>query len=286
MTTIGPPLYMRRARVTIEVDGQRTEIPAGPHGFRITFKAKLSAKRADNELKLDLFNLSPELRAAFKKGASVTLEAGYEDLIGIVFKGDVLHGSTKRTGADLITSVDVADGAARRAGAFVAQSFKAGTKPQDQVAALLRAAGGDQGFKAQIKAKIASAKGEGKSVFGLVQDELAALVGPQGYEVSSQAGQLQITERGKPTSDPAIFLSVSTGLAGTPSPLEDKGRARIPAQLQPGFFPRRAVQLDISGFEGEDTAAPGFYVLDVVELQGDTHAGPWAATLDASPLEL
>ena len=283
---IGPLLFLRRALVIVEGSGQRVEIPAGRGGFRLTFKAKLTAKRADNDLTLDLFNLSPELRAAFKKGATVTLQAGYDDLIGIVFKGDVLHAATRREGPDLITSVDVADGAARRAGAFVSQTFGAATTPQDQVGALLKAAGGDQGFKAQIKGKVIAARKEGKSVFGLVQDELAALVEPQGLELSSQAGTLQITEKGRPTSDPPIFLSVTTGLAAPPQPIEDKGRAKIAALIQPGFFPRRALQLDASGFEGEDTAPSGFYVVDTVELQGDTHAGPWTATLDTSPLEV
>lgn len=285
MTTIGPPLYDRRALVIVEGDGARLEIPCGRDGFRVSFKAKLTARRADNELTLELFNLSAAERAAFKKGAVVTLQAGYKDLIGTVFKGDVLHGATRRVGPDLVTTVDVQDGAARRSSATISQSFKPGSDVQAQAAALLRAAGGDQGFKAQIKEKIAGAKAEGKSVFGLVEDELAALVAPRGLEVSSQAGTLQLTVKGRPTDDPAIVLSATTGLAGAPTPIEDKGRAKIPAQLQPGFFPRRAVQLDAAGFEDEDVVKSGFYVVDVVELQGDTHAGPWAATLDATPLE-
>lgn len=285
MTTIGPPLYDRRAIVIVEGDGARLEIPCGRDGFRVSFRAKLTARRSDNELTLELFNLSAADRAAFKKGAVVTLQAGYKDLIGTVFKGDVLHGATRRVGPDLVTTVDVQDGAARRSSATISQSFKPGSDVQAQAAALLRAAGGDQGFKAQIKEKIAGAKAEGKSVFGLVEDELAALVAPRGLEVSSQAGTLQLTVKGRPTDDPAIVLSATTGLAGAPTPIEDKGRAKIPAQLQPGFFPRRAVQLDAAGFEDEDVVKSGFYVVDVVELQGDTHAGPWAATLDATPLE-
>lgn len=286
MTTIGPPLYDRRAIVIVEGSGARVEIPCGRDGFRVSFKAKLTAKRGDNELTLELFNLSTADRAAFKKGAVVTLQAGYKDLIGTVFKGDVLHAATRRVGADLVTTVDVQDGAARRAGgATIAQSFKPGTDVQAQARALLRAAGGDQGFKAQIKEKIAGAKAEGKSVFGLVEDELAALVAPRGLEVSSQAGALQLTVKGRPTDDPAIVLSADTGLAGAPTPIEDKGRAKIPAQLQPGFFPRRAVQLDATGFEDEDVPKSGFYVVDVVDIQGDTHAGPWMATLDTTPLE-
>ena len=285
MTTIGPPLYDRRALVIVEGSGQRFEIPCGRDGFRVSFRAKLTRKRSDNELTLELFNLDAGARAAFKKGAVVTLQAGYADLIGTVFKGDVLHGATRRVGPDLVTTVDVQDGAARRAGATITQSFKPGTDVQAQAAALLRVAGGDQGFKAQIKEKLAGAKGEGKSVFGLVEDELAALVAPRGLEVSSQAGTLQLTVKGRPTSDPAIVLGANTGLAGAPAPIEDKGRAKIPAQLQPGLFPARAVQLDAAGFEAEDVPKSGIYVVDVVELQGDTHAGPWMATLDATPLE-
>jgi hypothetical protein len=285
MTTIGPPLYDRRALVIVEGDGARLEIPCGRDGFRVSFRAKLTARRSDNELTLELFNLSSADRAAFKKGAVVTLQAGYKDLIGTVFKGDVLHGATRRVGPDLVTTVDVQDGAARRSSATISQSFKPGSDVQAQAAALLRAAGGDQGFKAQIKEKIAGAKAEGKSVFGLVEDELAALVAPRGLEVSSQAGTLQLTVKGRPTDDPAIVLSASTGLAGAPTPIEDKGRAKIPAQLQPGFFPRRAVQLDAAGFEDEDVVKSGFYVVDVVDIQGDTHAGPWMATLDTTPLE-
>lgn len=285
MTTTGPSLYDRRALVTVDGDGQRIEIPGGPGGFRMSFRARLTAKRADNEMTIEFYNLSPELRAALKKGAIVTLAAGYAETMGTIFSGDILHAETRRSGPDLITTADVADGAARRAGAVVSTTFKPGTSIQDQTAALLRAAKGDQGFKAQIKSKIAGGAAEGKSIFGTVQDELAALVEPDGYEVSSQAGTLQITRAGRPTDDPAILLSAATGLAGTPSALEDKGRAKILALLQPGLFPRRAVELDTIGFEGEDTAAAGLYVLDTVDIQGDTHGAPWAATLEATPLE-
>lgn len=274
-------LYGRAARVILLTDaGERFVFAGGEGGFRVTFNAKLTAKSSKNELRAELYNLRPNDQALFIKGATIVIEAGYRDLIGEIFKGQILHGETTRNAADLLTAVDATDGQAASSTSSAALSFKPGTSAGAQLQALLSAAGGDKGFKATIKEKLAAAP-RGRSAFGLVTDELTNLLKPNGLEWSYQGDVLQVTEAGKPTSEPAILLGIKSGLVSARR-LEG-GRVKLLARIQPGLIPRRALELDVSGLDGTD-AQSGRYVIDQVTFTGDTHGAAWTADVEASPV--
>lgn len=273
-------LYDKRARILLDVStGERFQYDGGPGGFRITFTVKLTAKSSKNELMAEVYNLRPDDRARFVKGSTIILQAGYVGLIGEVFNGQILHASAERNAADFVLSVDAADGQRATSTSTAALSFKPGTSAKDQINTLLASLKGDKGFKAQIKEKLANARG--RSAFGLITSELSNLLKPQGLEWSFQGGVLQITEKNTPTNEPAILLGVRSGLLSAQT-LEG-GRARLLCRIQPGLVPRRAVTLDTSGLDGA-TPQPGAYVIDKGTFTGDTHSASWTADVEVSPV--
>lgn len=102
--------FIRKYKLTIEASNGKAVIIQGQH---IEFDVTLSADSKLNELDLKIYNLSRETIGIFDElDAVVKLEVGWGDNpLGLIFKGNKIHSSTKPDGVHLITEVLASEGA-------------------------------------------------------------------------------------------------------------------------------------------------------------------------------
>jgi hypothetical protein len=273
-------LYDREAWV--QVDDRKIA------GLRLKFKAEKSLKGDPNTLDLHVFNLSATTRAAMqKKGATVVVVAGYKGEAQVIFSGQARTIDHVRVGSEWDTHVQCGDGEIAFAKSFSSFSFGPGAKWSDVVAqigkdlatntqdAISKIAGGN--LKGAIDSFVQGYTASGPSV-----REMDRVMRAAGLEWSIQDGRLQILTKRGTSDDSAIVLSPSTGLIGSPdhgAPEKSGGPSVLKAKalLQAGIRPGRTLKLDTA-------ALRGFYRVEKVTHEGDTHGQEWHSTIEALPL--
>lgn len=81
-----------------------------------------------NEAEITVYNLSRTTIQGLKYNAEVTIEAGYKDDTGVIFKGFISKITTKVTGVDKITTIKALDDMNLKERDLADISYKAGTK--------------------------------------------------------------------------------------------------------------------------------------------------------------
>lgn len=273
-------LYDREAFVF--VDDRRIE------GLRLKFKADKSLKSDPNTLDLHVFNLSAETRAGMKtRGAQVILVAGYRGDSEIVFSGGARTVDHVRTGAEWDTHIQCGDGEIAYRTSLSSFSFGPGTKWKDVVGRLsgdLKVKAGD----ALAKVKKGDLNGsidtflQGYTANGPTVREIDRVMKAAGLEWSIQDGKLQILRPAKATEETVIVLSPTSGLIGSPdhgTPEKDKGVPVLKARslLRGGLRPGRSMKI-------ESAAIRGFYRIEKVTHEGDTHGPEWYSSVEGTGL--
>lgn len=92
--------------------------------FTVEFDDDLEA----NEAEIIIYNLSKTTIEAIKKGNSITIEAGYGDDIGLLFKGTISKRSTKWETYDKVTTITAFDYASGTGEDISEKTYKKGTK--------------------------------------------------------------------------------------------------------------------------------------------------------------
>lgn len=273
-------LYEREAFVY--VDDLRIQ------GLRLKFKGERSLKVDPNTLDLHIYNLSVTSRARMQtKGAQIVLVAGYVGSSEVVFSGQARTIDHLRVGPDWDTHVQCGDGEVACRRSISSFSFGPGTKWKDVVAKLA----GD------LKVKTGDAIGkltrgdlngaidtfaQGYTANGPTVRELDRVMKAAGLEWSVQDGKLQILKAKKTTDETAIVLSPASGLLGSPDHgAPEKGGfpslLKAKSLLQAGLRPGRSMKIESSSIRG-------FYRVEKVTHEGDTHGGEWYSSVEALPL--
>jgi hypothetical protein len=177
-------------RVTVQVDTLLVE------GLRIAFKVERSISKEPNKAEIQVYNLSEDSRRRTqKKDAALVLQAGYPETIGQLFSGNVKTVSHVRHGADWISKFVSADGETQFRTARIAESFGAGTKPDQVVRKLVDALQLKAGNALKEIANGDFAKGiseftNGKVLHGNAAKELDTFLNSLGLTYSIQDGAL------------------------------------------------------------------------------------------------
>lgn len=270
-------LYDRRC--IVEVDGVRFE------GLRTVFRVELTTASAPNKLELDIYNLSALSRSKIKRtGATVKLQAGYQNNLGLLFSGDATTTTHSPIGADVITKIIAGDGETAIRGARFEGSFGENTLISD---VLLKMLGG---FEAKglntTKAKARIAQGDFRGAFtefangfafsGPLTPEFERQLKSVGLTWSVQKGEVQILSSTETTQDTAYRLGVSSGLLGSPS-IDDKGVVKLSAMMLSDLVPGKRVIV-------ESRMVSKTIKLTKVVFRGDTHGDEWIADCEGKPV--
>lgn len=252
-------------------------------GLRIRFKVKKNLKSEPNGLDLHVFNLGESTRSTLQEAeVPVVLMAGYEDDAQVIFSGHSRAVDHRREGQDWTTHIQCGDGLKAFKG-YSRFSFGAGARVTDVLARIAKDLGIDVG-DALARLKRGDLGGvflHGYAATGRAVRELDRVSRVLGLEWSIQDGQLQLLEPDEPAQKEVLVLSADSGLIGSPDHkmAEDKKLPpllRAKCLLNGGIRPGRLVKI-------EARTRTGFYRVESVEHEGDTHGSDWTTSWEGRP---
>lgn len=304
----GAARFGRKYAVT-HVNGDGTQavwgnIAGNQSPLRITFEVTRQALGAGSG-KISLFNLAAESRAKIRRFASIKLEAGYTEDVGVVHLGIVTNVTTERSGPDIVTTLETRDGTQFLANATIDKSYAAGTHLASVLSDIADA------MRAHYQSAFVGVNDKGVAVGipdytlprfvaqGSCGDVLRTLLEPLGLLHSIQNGVLTVVPIRGHDGRQVQLLNSDTGLINIPSQniarfgAPDVEAAAYAAQgadqvhacnmtslLNSRLTPNALVQL-----ASRNPALDGLYKIFIAKYTGDSYGAPWQVDLDCNKYE-
>lgn len=288
MTTTAQYLFNRAYAVSLGPPNQVSALQYGtlglnPAPLRVRFDIDKNLFGASpNHSKIELYNLSIESRQAIKKGYLVQLQAGYNNLIGTIFTGNVFKATSDRKGPDIITTLECLDGGSAITYARLDKSYPAGVTNFQILTDIATAMSITANYQpVSVNAGVALGiprvtYNTGFVATGPCKDTLDKLCKPQGLEWSIQNGNLNIIPQSAYDGNSAQVVSIGTGMIGVPS--TNDYFTQFTSLLNPKIVPGSLAQL-IS----ENASLNGYYKVRRSHYEGDSHDNKWQVACEATP---
>jgi hypothetical protein len=253
-------------------------------GLDISFCIEKTLAREPNTAEFKIWNLNDRNRKYLRDQVRVpvTLKAGYENAMGLLFRGDLSEAFSEREGPDWVTTIRSGDGLESLQSSRINKSFKAGTPIIDILKEISTSLGinvGDaiaflekRGFSSNNKKLL-----NGAVLSGSASNELDKWLKSVGLEGSVQDGALQVLVSGQALERTAVLLSSETGLIGSPE-VSSKGILRARSLLNPDLFPGRKIKV-----ESKEIKEPQFRIARVI-FSGETFGQDWYVDIEAESL--
>jgi hypothetical protein len=256
-------------------------------GLDIEFEVEKSLDgKTPNSADVRIWNLNADHRKALQglEKVYVSLEAGYESGMSLLFRGDLRDAASARDGADWITQI-TSDSGRRARRARLAKSFAPASSVSDVLQAAAKAMGvrlGNTAAKAaaaKIRGTQAAKAFNGYALAGQLERELDRICRACGLEWSIQDDELQLLDAGAPLQEIGIKLTPETGMVGSPEP-GTKGAVNVTCLMIPDVYPGRRIQLESQHINGvfrvqtskhSGTTADRRWYIDL-ELRDEEHA--------------
>lgn len=279
-------LFKRAYAVSLGPPNQQSALQYGtigvsPAPLRIKFEIEKTMFGASpNHSKIDIYNLSIQSRSSIKKGYLVQLQAGYNNLLGTIFTGNVFVAKTERDGSEIMTSLECLDGGSAIIMAVLDKSYGEGVKLsqilQDVATAMsvvtnIQPVGVNSGIILGIPNVIFNT---GFVAHGPCKDTLDKLLTPMGLEWNVQNGNLNIIPKRNFDGNTAQIVSVDTGMIGVPS--QNEGFVQFTSLLNPKLVPGALVQL-----VSENKNLNGYFKIRKSKFEGDSHDNKWQVSCEA-----
>lgn len=246
-----------------------------PAPLRIKFDVDKTLFPSPNKCKFEIYNMSSQSRQNIKKGFSVRFKAGYKNLVETLVIGNIANASSKREGADIVTTLECGDGESSIVFAKFSNSYPENTPLFKIVQDIAIAMGLDAGPVLGIPEKIF---GNGFSFSGTCSDALTKLLRGMDVEWSVQNGAINIIPVKKHNGSSAQIVSQETGLIGVPSNNVDF--VQFTSLLNPKLVPGCPIKLT----SRENTSLNGFYKIRRSHYEGDSHDSKWQVACEAIPI--
>lgn len=279
--------WLRYCKLTVAGGGDSVDLSQ----LRIRFQVTQHNLQSPNAADITITNLSDQTVKRIKgEGTEVTLEAGYEENPGLIFKGQIIQ---KRSGrenpVDTYLNIIAQGGDQAYNFATVSKTLAAGHTYRDQVMTAYEALKpfgitlgkiADLGDKKMPRARV---------MFGMARDILRTIAISTGTSWSIQNNELTVTKNNEPKEGGAIVLNSRTGLIGLP--IQSIDGILVTCLLNPQIGPGSLIQIDQASVQEAklsadytavvnnamipSTADDGFYKCLVVNHIGDTRGDPW-----------
>lgn len=279
--------WLRYCKLTVAGGGDSVDLSQ----LRIRFQVTQHNLQSPNVGDITISNLSDQTVKRIKgEGTEVTLEAGYEENPGLIFKGQIIQ---KRSGrenpVDTYLNIIAQGGDQAYNHAVVSKTLAAGHTYKDQVMTAYEALKpfgitlgkiADLGDKKMPRARV---------MFGMARDILRTIAISTGTSWSIQNNELTVTKNNEPKEGGAIVLNSRTGLIGLP--IQSIDGILVTCLLNPQIGPGSLIQINQASVQEAklsadytavvnnamipSTADDGFYKCLVVNHIGDTRGDPW-----------
>ena len=279
--------WLRYCKLTVAGGGDSVDLSQ----LRIRFQVTQHNLQSPNVGDITISNLSDQTVKRIKgEGTEVTLEAGYQENPGLIFKGQIIQ---KRSGrenpVDTYLNIIAQGGDQAYNYATVNKTLAAGHTYKDQVMTAYEALKpfgitlgkiSDLGDKKMPRARV---------MFGMARDILRTIAISTGTSWSIQNNELTVTKNNEPKEGGAIVLNSRTGLIGLP--VQSIDGILVTCLLNPQIGPGSLIQINQASVQEAklsadytavvnnamipSTADDGYYKCLVVNHIGDTRGDPW-----------
>lgn len=204
--------------MTNKLFGRKYALSVGPNGqtgkqwkdLRIVFDVTQSDAESANQSTIQVYNLSKDSRSYIKKGQIATLEAGYKDSdFGLICAGYIDRVSSKKQGADYVTTIEIKDGLNFLQASSLSLSFTSGTTLNQIIDKIISSAGFSRGVIKGIPNKVFNA---GYSAFGRPAKILKDLTTSNGLKFFVTNQQINIIPKNEQFDSRVILLDYESGL--------------------------------------------------------------------------
>lgn len=223
----------RRAEILRQLDASNSrieqlskQVSQGTGGYeitenRITFRIVKSLTKNPNKSDIEIYNLAPQTRAELEKtDVRCFLYAGYEEDAGpiLIYQGNVTFCYTRFEGTNVITVLELGDGAKEYRDTNVTLGYEKGVDSQT----ILRDIAAAMGLTLTVGNGVSIRKWEsGFSFYGPARTALDKVVRGSGSQWSIQNGILQVIAQGGTTSRSAVVISADSGMIGYPDRMRE-----------------------------------------------------------------
>lgn len=295
--------WLRKVRVTLQGSaGTFVVNPGGvqQHEIKVAFSVSRTISSEPNDATITIWNLAEAERNAIgKEFDTITLEAGYEDQVGVIFRGqirDVEHTAkdktkksagaqrrnvqTTRQGLDIETQINLGDGDAALRRAVISQTFPAGTPVEDVIEGIykeLEAQGLSRGEWA-LPEDILKEYKRPYTVYGKAAPKLNLLSRSHRFYWSIQNGVVEIIPHNGALPG-TIYISEQSGMIEAPT-VTDNGII-VRSLLNPAARPNRTMTVQSSLV---NLGSNPLYRISAVDFYGDNHSGDYEMRLTGETL--
>lgn len=290
-------LFNRQARLTLQAPGQALyanefnttqDVTTGIiiENLAIEFDIEHNLTKHPNQCTIKIMNLTEETRIAISRTGlplKMTLEAGYEGGLAMIFSGDVTYILSARHGADWVTELQGGDGDHVSASARVNKTYAPGTTVGKVLSDLFGSI--DQHVPDVIKNNEVFGKkfNNGLALSGKIKDQIPKILKPFGYTWCTQDGN-PIVLRDEDTVGESLEISEATGMIDAPEFGKPERKTHTPTvTIHSLLFPRVRAGFPIKVHSlGIDEQMK---VIKVKHI-GQTHGTSWFTQIEAKPIAL
>ncbi|WP_089177155.1 hypothetical protein [Bosea sp. AS-1] len=280
--------WIRKVKLTIGDSAEEVDVSQ----LRIRFKVEQNDIQRPNSAEIFVTNPKVETAKKFikKEGVTVSLEAGYQEGWGLIFKGNVIQARYGRENpVETFLALVATSGDRAYNFSTVSKTLASGATFKDQVDVALQAMkpyGVTAGYITDLGSKQAP---RALTLFGMARDLLRDVATSTGSSWSIQNQKLQILKNNETLPGKDFVVNSQTGMIGLP--VQTIGGIIVRMLLNPQIVPGTKIKLDQgsvqeAAFSPNYTAAvqnsmipsiaeDGFYKVLVSEHHGDTHGNPW-----------
>lgn len=271
-------LYLRSAELIVgkKIEDTNEAIePVFAKVFRTRIKFKIVSTDGGNanKAKISVYNLNEESKTFLEQDDMVVfLRTGYAGELTQLFFGDLERFEEKRSGGDVITTLECGDGEKILKDANIQIGLGPGaTRIQilNLAIAKLKLSRGYQTFIPDNNYQ------NGFSFSGPVSRLMDEILEPLGLKWNIQGGELQIMGTNETDRQTAVLLTPTTGMIDYPTKTKDG--VQFKSLLNPRIRPGRAVRLESKRFlDGSGANVK----TSKCTYEGDSSEGKWQVTCE------
>lgn len=262
--------------------------------LRVTFEIKKSLLGYPNLAKIDVYNISRDTLAALqKKYTKITLNAGYEGGVGLIFKGEIRNVLHQKQREDRVATIFAGDSERSWQNATFNKTLSENVKLQEVIEEVAKTFKDTTLSTTTGIPKNTSGSLRGRTLSGSSRNIMDKFADEYGFDWSIQDGEMQIipTEGYLEDSD-AILIGSATGMIGSPTVTEIG--ADVTTLMNPKLTPGKAFRIesvfsdvrlgDLNFREARQTISAGEYKILEVILSGDSREGSWVCDVTGRTL--
>lgn len=252
--------------------------------LRIIFEITKSVLSFPNLARIEIYNPNSDTISVMQERYSkISLSAGYEGNIKLLFKGEIRNSFETRSDVDKILVIYAGDGERDYQNSVFNKTFTESVSISQAIQEVL------DSFEEITIGVIdglptGADKLRGQTLSGSSKDILDQFAEEYGFDWSIQDGEVIITPLEQPiTNDEAVLISAATGMVNSPT-ITEVG-VDVTTLLNPQLLPNRAFKIESLANDiqlgnlffrsAPKTVGEGVYKIQEVTFKGDTRDGQW-----------